>query len=107
MLYYAAHVLGAAWCRIYAGENKAYSNVDDHTPEIAIAVRPDVIGRGIGQALMTRLIDEARGSFAAIALNVRANSPALRFYQRMGFTITAEMVNRVGGTSYDLRLALR
>ncbi|MEZ4868773.1 MAG: GNAT family N-acetyltransferase [Caldilineaceae bacterium] len=100
----AGQPVGAVWVRLFAGEDKAYSPTDDVTPELAIAVLPEYIGQGIGTALMALLIDNARLRYPAVALNVRADNPALRLYRRLGFVVVGEMENRVGGRSYDMRL---
>lgn len=96
--------IGAVWVRLYRGADKAYSPTADNVPELAMAVLPAYIGQGIGTRLLQHLIVAARPHYPALALNVRADNPALRLYQRMGFVIVSEMVNRVGGVSYDMRL---
>ena len=96
--------VGAGWVRLYVGEDKAYSPTSDDTPELAMAVPPAYIGRGIGTLLLQRLITAARPHYPALALNVRADNPALRLYERFGFVVVNELVNRVGGRSYDMRL---
>ena len=43
-------------------------------------------GRGVGDALMSRLIEEARGSVEIVTLTVMSdNAPAVALYQRWGF----------------------
>lgn len=96
--------LGALWVRLYVGDDKAYSPTADDTPELAMAVLPAYIGRGIGTRLLQQFLAIARPHYPAIALNVRADNPALRLYQRLGFVVVNELVNRVGGRSYDMRL---
>lgn len=96
--------VGAVWVRLYLGEDKAYSPTTDDTPELAMAVLPAYIGRGIGTRLLQQLIEAARPHYPAVALNVRADNPAFRLYQRLGFVVVNELVNRVGGRSYDMRL---
>lgn len=56
-----------------------------------VALRPLYRGRGLGTALMRRVLTEARRIGAVRAtLEVRAsNEGAIRFYQQMGFTVTA------------------
>lgn len=94
--------LGAAWCRLFTGEAKAYSGTNEHTPELAIAVLPTYAGQGIGTALLNELLHEAKAQCTAIALNVRAENPAVRLYQRLGFVTTGELTNRAGGLSYNM-----
>lgn len=96
--------LGAVWVRLYAGANKAYSPTTDDIPELAMAVLPAYMGRGIGSRLLQQLLDAARPHYPAVALTVRTDNPALRLYQRIGFVVVSELVNRVGGRSYDMRL---
>lgn len=97
--------VGAVWLRLYVGDDKAYSPTADDVPELAMAVLPTHTGQGVGTRLLQQLIGAARPHYPAIALNVRADNPALRLYQRMGFVVVSEMVNRVGGVSYDMRLS--
>lgn len=95
---------GAAWVRLYVGDNKAYSPTPDDIPELAMAVLPAYTGQGLGTRLLQQIIAAAQPLYPAIALNVRADNPAYRLYQRVGFVVVNELVNRVGGVSYDMRL---
>ena len=95
--------LGAAWLRLYTGDNKAYSPTADDTPELAIAIRPEYTGQGIGTTLLQELLAVAQLHFPAVALSVRADNPAFHLYQRLGFLVVSEMTNRVGSLSYDMR----
>jgi hypothetical protein len=47
--------------------------------------------------------------YAGMSLSVRADNPAVRLYERVGFrkVVGTESVNRVGTTSYTMRLSLR
>src|SRR5688572_26890228 len=44
--------IGAAWLRRLTGANRGYGYVDDETPELSIAVRPEYRGRGVGTRLL-------------------------------------------------------
>lgn len=96
--------LGIAWVRLFKGENKGYSQVAENTPELAIAILPEYTGKGIGTRLIRVLLDDLKTKYTAVMLNVRADNPALRLYQRLGFRIIREMTNRVGTLSYDMIL---
>lgn len=98
--------LGAAWVRHLVGPEQSYPAVDPAFPELAIAVLPEHAGRGLGGALLARLTALARGAYPGIVLSVRVGNPALRLYERHGFVITGEIVNRVGSRSYVMELAL-
>lgn len=82
--------IGAAWLRLLAGENQGYGYVNDGTPELSTAVKPEYRGCGVGTALMTRLLATAQTRYPAISLSVTANNPARRLYQRLGFIDVAE-----------------
>jgi ribosomal protein S18 acetylase RimI-like enzyme len=99
--------LGAAWLRQLGGPEKHYTAVAEGVPELAIAVVPGAIGRGIGGALLGALRDLARGQYAAVALSVRANNPARRLYERHGFVVVDTITNRVGGQSFVMQADLR
>jgi ribosomal protein S18 acetylase RimI-like enzyme len=75
---------------------------DEETPELSIAVLPEVIGKGIGTALMRQLLEAAALHHPAVVLTVRANNPAAQLYERLGFVIIGEIVNRVGTKSYKM-----
>lgn len=81
------HALGAAWFRSWTRELHSYGFVDEETPELAIGVRADWRGRGVGAALLTRLLElaKARG-VERVSLSVELDNPARRLYERMGFT---------------------
>lgn len=97
--------IGAAWLRVLP-EGWGYPNISSATPELAIAVLPDHIGQGIGAALLARLFEEASPYHTEVVLSVRNNNPARRLYERHGFVVVGEVINRVGGVSYVMRKAL-
>jgi ribosomal protein S18 acetylase RimI-like enzyme len=77
--------IAAAWLRLYDREKPGYGYIDDHTPELSIAVLPSYRGQGIGTRLLSHLCDQAKHSYQAISLSVIATNPAVRLYQRLGF----------------------
>ena len=95
-------LLGAAWFRLFSEDRHGYGFIDAATPELAIGVQGDRRGRGIGTALLRALFDEAViEGFGALSLSVEFENPALRLYERLGFT----RVERVGG-AWTMRRAL-
>ncbi|MEV6065573.1 GNAT family N-acetyltransferase [Nocardia sp. NPDC052001] len=97
---------GAAWLRLFTGDNAAYGYVDDETPELAIGVAPGQRGGRIGTVLMTGLLEVARTRFASVSLSVRQENPALRLYERLGFVVvpSSAHTNPAGSTSLTMLL---
>ena len=79
--------LGAVWCR----PSKAAASVEGETPvpELAWAVDPQHRRRGIGAALMTQWV-KANPRQSAVWLAVPATNPAVRLYERFGFSVARE-----------------
>lgn len=77
---------GAAWFRLFGDDQPPYGFIDNHTPQLAIAVHADHRGTGIGTMLLTALIAEARcAGFGALSLSVAVPNTALRLYERLDF----------------------
>ena len=94
--------VGAAWLRLLVGDEKGFGYVDEATPELGIAVLPGHRGRGVGAALLRRLLEASSVVYEAVCLSVSLDNPALRWYERVGF-------RRVGvcGTSVTMVKSLR
>jgi ribosomal protein S18 acetylase RimI-like enzyme len=84
--------VGAAWYRLFTPASPGYGFLDEETPELTIAVVPSRRGRGLGDQLLTALLDQAReDGFPAISLSVEKDNPALHLYERFGFQPVKEM----------------
>lgn len=78
--------VGAAWYRIFSRDRPGFGFIDETTPELGVALVPEVRGRGIGTALLEALIARARDEgYARISLNAEIPNPARRLYARFGF----------------------
>ena len=89
--------IGAAWTRIIP----AYGNIDAKTPELAISVLSEYRNQNVGTMLMVRLFELLRESgYKRTSLSVQKNNPAVRFYERLGYTITDEKIDHVGHEDY-------
>ena len=80
-------LVGAVWVRIM----KDYGYYDDQTPSLSISFLPEFRGQGLGQQLMTAMLDllKAKG-YPGVSLSVSKDNPAHRFYQRLGFVTVEE-----------------
>lgn len=99
--------LGMAWLRLWLREDKGFGYVSDQIPELAIAVLPDYRGKGIGTHLLQEILVIAaspKHRFPGVSLSVRADNPAVRLYERLGFIKVSgsEVVNRLGEISFNM-----
>lgn len=94
--------IGAAWLRLLRGDERGYGYVDDETPELGMAVLPGYRGRGVGSALLARLLESAGAVYGTVCLSVSADNPAARLYERAGFEPVC-----VSGTSLTMVKRLR
>ena len=85
------HPVGAAWLRAFRADAPGYGFVDEQTPEVTISIVPSRRGHGLGQELLDALLAAARNAgHATVSLSVEADSPAVGFYERNGFTRVGE-----------------
>jgi ribosomal protein S18 acetylase RimI-like enzyme len=57
---------------------------------VDIALTPAYRGRGLGTALLQRLIAEAAGGGRTLSIHVEMSNPARRLYERLGFRPAGE-----------------
>jgi len=83
--------VGAAWYRLFPAADAGYGFVDEHTPELSIALYPECRRQHIGGLLLGSLLQRARADgHAAVSLSVASANPARRLYARHGFEVVAE-----------------
>jgi GNAT superfamily N-acetyltransferase len=94
--------VGAAWFRLWREDLHSYGFVDEDTPEIAMAVRPENRSKGVGRRLLEALILQARvGGFSALSLSVDPRNHARLLYESAGFRYVGR-----SGTSLTMLLSL-
>jgi ribosomal protein S18 acetylase RimI-like enzyme len=81
--------IGAIWVRLFPIEAPGYGYVDDHSPELAMAVLPGDRGQGIGTQLLTTLIESYPNE--SLCLSVSEGNPVVRLYRRFGFAIVGQV----------------
>lgn len=93
-------VVGVGWARLLPD----HAPLADDVPTLALAVLPDHRGHGIGTALLHAILETlASHGCRSVSLSVQKANPALRLYQRTGFTIAQDngdelvMVCELGG----------
>jgi L-amino acid N-acyltransferase len=93
---HAGHAIG--WAAL--GEYKARGGYR-HTVESSVYLHPDRTGRGVGRALMQRVIDDARsaGFHVLIAGACAEQRPSIVLHERLGFERVAHF--REVGRKFD------
>ena len=77
-------VVAACWVRT----TDEYGHIDDATPSFSISAYREHRGKGVGTALMNRMLDELfEEGYACTSLSVQKENPAVRLYLRLGFHI--------------------
>lgn len=90
--------VGASWFRLWTAERHSYGFVDEHTPELGLAVAAAARRQGIARALLRDLVElAARRGFPALSLSVAPENPARHLYESEGFVKVGE-----AGTSWTL-----
>lgn len=103
----SGETVGAAWVRLLGHSYYARPYAARNIPELAIGVRPEMRGQGVGTALMGALVVACGDDFPALVLSVRRSNPALHLYERLGFVTVEEIANRVGTPSVVMELILK
>ena len=80
--------VGAGWLRRWTPDEHGYGFVDAATPELSMALFPGHRGRGVGTALLDRMLTAAGD--APVSLSVSLENPARRLYERAGFRPVGE-----------------
>ena len=94
--------ISCAWLRQLPADDAGF--VAQGVLELAIGTVESERGRGVGRQVLARLIELSRERARGISLSVRADNPAVRLYQALGFQTTAEITNRVGTASLCMSL---
>ena len=80
-------VIGAAWTRIM----NDYGHVDNETPSFAISVHKQYRGRGIGTAMMRKMLELLKNrGYERASLAVQKANYAVKMYKAVGFQTVDE-----------------
>jgi ribosomal protein S18 acetylase RimI-like enzyme len=86
-------IYGAAWIRLLREFDDAEAFIDEQTPVLNIAVKPQFRGQGVGSLMLEQLIAEAGALYESMSVAVVKESRAVSFFERFGF-VTVEGVLR-------------
>lgn len=80
-------IVGTVWVRIM----EDYGHIDDETPSFAISLYKEYRGRGIGTALMVKMLELLRESgYKKASLAVQKENYAVKMYKKVGFEVVGE-----------------
>lgn len=80
-------IVGAVWVRCI----KAFGHIDNTVPEFAISTYPQYRGKGIGTALMRKMLEYLHlKGYSKTSLAVQKDNYAVKMYQKVGFVIHDE-----------------
>ena len=80
-------IIGASWARIM----NDYGHIDDETPSFAISIYKNYRNRGIGTALMKKMLDTLKEKgYKQASLAVQKDNYAVKLYKKVGFEIVDE-----------------
>jgi ribosomal protein S18 acetylase RimI-like enzyme len=96
--------IGAAWLRLWQGDDRGFGYVSSNIPELGLAVLPEYRNGGIGTRLLQGVLQIASNHFPSVSLSVRSDNPVLSLYQRVGFIPVegTSVDNRTGGQSFTM-----
>jgi GNAT superfamily N-acetyltransferase len=96
------HPVGGAWFRLFPAARPGFGFVDEQTPEMTVVVIPARQGQGIGQQLVSELVERAKaGGYPALSVSVQRGHGDDSLLREQGF----EQVREEGDT-LTLRRAL-
>lgn len=80
-------IVGAVWVRCI----KAFGHIEDNIPEFAISTYPQYRSKGIGTALMRKMLEYLKScGYPKTSLAVQKDNYAVELYQKVGFMIYDE-----------------
>ncbi len=84
-------LVGAIWGRLLIAERKGFGYVDDSTPELSMAVKPEYRNQGIGTELIKAIASEYQKiGVEYLSLSVDKANKASDLYKRLGCEIVEE-----------------
>ncbi len=95
-------LIGAIWYRFWTNENHSYGFVNEKTPELGIALIPEMRGQGIGTELIKKTMMHAKKlAIQKISLSVEPENPSRKLYEKLSF----EKIG-ISGTSWTMVVTL-
>lgn len=87
--------IGAVWARTFSAQDQVWGYVDQDTPELNIAVLETHRNQGVGDALLTAMLDKLKKRFVRVSLSVNPKNKSVNLYKRHGFSVHHSYENAV------------
>ncbi|MEA3229054.1 MAG: GNAT family N-acetyltransferase [Campylobacterota bacterium] len=81
---------GAIWTRRLNIEHNSNGFLDEDTPVLNIAVKPEFRNSGIATTMIDQFLIEAGALYSAISVNVSNKQESITFFKKFGFEVVAD-----------------
>ena len=79
-------LIGAIWIRQFSLNNKGYGFVNEETPELSMALKPDFRGKGIGKIMLKEMLTKlVELKLKQVSLSVDKRNYAYEMYKKNAF----------------------
>jgi ribosomal protein S18 acetylase RimI-like enzyme len=82
-------VAGAIWSRRLNAEHNSKAFLDENTPVLNLAVKPEFQNQGIGTAMLTQFLLEAGALYEALSIAVH-DEKSKKFLEKFDFEVVKE-----------------
>jgi ribosomal protein S18 acetylase RimI-like enzyme len=84
-------LVGAVWTRLFNENAESYGFIDEHTPELSIAITKIYRNKGFGSKLIRKMLEKLKSEgFKKVSLSVDKRNQAVNLYKRTGFKVVSE-----------------
>jgi len=80
-----ATVCGAIWSRKLNAQHSAEGFINEETPVVNIAVKPEFRAQGIGRQMMEQFLEEAASQYSSLSICISNTKETITFFEKFGF----------------------
>jgi ribosomal protein S18 acetylase RimI-like enzyme len=78
---------GAIWSRRLTAEHNSNAFVDEETPVLNIAVKPEFRNQGIATAMLEQFLLEASALYEGLSISILDDERNIKFFEKFGFEV--------------------
>jgi len=82
-----AEVCGAVWYRRLNASHNSNGFLNEETPVINIAVKPQFRGEGVATFMMEQFLQEVANTYKHVSVSVSENPKSIAFFEKFGFYV--------------------